>query len=278
MTMKKFKEIIFLKNLKRVGKATIYKTYWDVLNESKDFDDLILKIEKTSKFSKEDIDKAIQNASDLFDYVNNDEEIHVITVFDDDYPEKLMVMENKRPLILYVKGNVDALTKPNISVIGTRKPSEISQNFEKELVEKIAKTDRVVVSGLALGCDAAAHRGCMAGDGGTIAIVATGLDIVHPYENIPLQEEILRKGGLVLSEQPLGVKANPTMLVAKNRLQAALSEEVVVAECPIRSGTMHTVRFAQKYGKTIKAANFPYNKEENSGNKYIITTGIGTGI
>jgi DNA processing protein len=89
---------------------------------------------------------------------------------------------------------------------------------------------------------------------------------------------INKNGGLILSEQPLGIKANPTRLVARNRLQAALSEEVVVAECPVHSGTMHTVRFAQKYGKMIKAANFPYSKEENSGNKYIITTGIGTGI
>ena len=109
-------------------------------------------------------------------------------------------------------------------------------------------------------------------------LVATGLDKVHPHENIPLQEEILRKGGLILSEQPLGVKANPTRLVARNRLQAALSEEMVVAECPIHSGTMHTVRFAQKYGKAIKAAKFPYDKDENSGNKHIIKTGIGTGI
>ena len=101
---------------------------------------------------------------------------------------------------------------------------------------------------------------------------------MHPHENIPLQEEILRKGGLILSEQPLGIKANPNRLVARNRLQAAISEEIVVAECPVHSGIMHTVHFAQKYGKKIKAAIFPYGKEENSGNKYIITTGIGTGI
>ena len=118
----------------------------------------------------------------------------------------------------------------------------------------------------------------MAADGGTIAIVATGLNLVHPRENIPLQEEILQKGGLILSEQPLGVKANPTRLVARNRLQAALSEEIVVAECPEHSGTMHTVRFAQKYSKKVKAARLPYDKEENSGNKYIIDTGIGEGI
>ena len=158
-----------------------------------------------------------------------------------------------------------------VAIIGSRKATRTGNSKAYDLGASYAKKGYVVVSGLALGCDASAHRGC-------IAIVATGLNLVHPRENIPLQEEILRKGGLILSEQPLGVKANPTRLVARNKLQAALSEEVVVAECPEHSGTMHTVRFAQKYGKKVKAVRLPYDKEENSGNKYIIDTGIGEGI
>ena len=165
-----------------------------------------------------------------------------------------------------------------VAIIGSRKATRTGNSKAYDLGISYAKKGYVVVSGLALGCDASAHRGCMAADGGTIAIVATGLNLVHPRENIPLQEEILRKGGLILSEQPLGVKANPTRLVSRNRLQAALSEEVIVAVCPKHSGTMHTVRFAQKYGKKVKAARLPYDKEENSGNKYIIDTGIGEGI
>jgi DNA processing protein len=198
---------------------------------------------------------------------------------DELFPESFRAIGEDCPERIYVMGNLDLLKSEHmVAIIGSRKATRAGNSKAYELGLNYAKKGYVVVSGLALGCDAAAHRGCMAGNGGTIAIVASGLDIVHPYENIPLQEEILRKGGLVLSEQPLGAKANPTRLVARNRLQAALSEEVVVAECPVHSGTMHTVRFAQKYGKIIKAANFPYNKEENSGNKYIITTGIGTGI
>ena len=176
-------------------------------------------------------------------------------------------------------GNLDLLKREHlVAIIGSRKATRTGNSKAYNLGISYAKKGYVVVSGLALGCDASAHRGCMDADGGTIAIVATGLNLVHPRENIPLQEEILRKGGLILSEQPLGVKANPTRLVARNRLQAALSEEVIVAECPKHSGTMHTVRFAQKYGKKVKAARLPYDKEENSGNKYIIDTGIGEGI
>ncbi len=205
----------------------------------------------------------------------------IITINKNDelFPESFRAIGEECPERIYVMGDLDLLKSEHmVAIIGSRKATRAGNSKAYELGLNYAKKGYVVVSGLAIGCDAAAHRGCMAGDGGTIAIVATGLDKVHPYENIPLQEEILRNGGLILSEQPLGIKANPTRLVARNRLQAALSEEVVVAECPVHSGTMHTVRFAQKYGKMIKAANFPYSKEENSGNKYIITTGIGTGI
>ena len=205
----------------------------------------------------------------------------IITINKEDelFPEAFKAIGEDCPERIYAMGNLDLLKRERmVAIIGSRKATRTGNNKAYDLGVSYAKKGYVVVSGLALGCDASAHRGCMAADGGTIAIVATGLNLVHPRENIPLQEEILRKGGLILSEQPLGVKANPTRLVSRNRLQAALSEEVIVAECPKHSGTMHTVRFALKYGKKVKAARLPYDKEENSGNKYIIDTGIGEGI
>ena len=205
----------------------------------------------------------------------------IITINKEDelFPEAFKAIGEDCPERIYAMGNLDLLKREHlVAIIGSRKATRTGNSKAYNLGISYAKKGYVVVSGLALGCDASAHRGCMDADGGTIAIVATGLNLVHPRENIPLQEEILRKGGLILSEQPLGVKANPTRLVSRNRLQAALSEEVIVAECPKHSGTMHTVRFAQKYGKKVKAARLPYDKEENSGNKYIIDTGIGEGI
>lgn len=205
----------------------------------------------------------------------------IITINKEDefFPEAFKAIGEDCPERIYAMGNLDLLKREHmVAIIGSRKATRTGNSKAYDLGISYAKKGYVVVSGLALGCDASAHRGCMAADGGTIAIVATGLNLVHPRENIPLQEEILRKGGLILSEQPLGVKANPTRLVSRNRLQAALSEEVIVAECPKHSGTMHTVRFALKYGKKVKAARLPYDKEENSGNKYIIDTGIGEGI
>ena len=205
----------------------------------------------------------------------------IITINKEDelFPKAFKAIGEDCPERIYAMGNLDLLKRERmVAIIGSRKATRTGNIKAYDLGASYAKKGYVVVSGLALGCDTSAHRGCMAADGDTIAIVATGLNLVHPRENIPLQEEILRKGGLILSEQPLGVKANPTRLIARNRLQAALSEEVVVAECPKHSGTMHTVRFAQKYGKKVKAARLSYDKEENSGNKYIIDTGIGEGI
>lgn len=127
-----------------------------------------------------------------------------------------------------------------------------------------------MVSGLVLGCDAAAHRGCLDVKGGTIAIVGNGLDVTHPRENKVLEESILRNGGLMLSEQPIGVKAKPTRLVARNRLQAALSEAVILAQCPAQSGSLHTMRFARMYGRESLAATFPRRTEANAGNYDLI--------
>lgn len=195
------------------------------------------------------------------------------------FPDAFRAMGEDCPERIYVLGNVELLKESKyVAIIGARKATKTGNAKAYELGMRYAKEGAVVVSGLALGCDAAAHRGCLDAGGKTIAIVATGLDRVHPKENEPLQQQILSSGGLILSEQPLGTKANPTRLVARNRLQAALSSEVIVAECPQHSGTMHTVNFARKYGKTIKAVILRKDTEENSGNSFIINTGLGEGI
>ena len=156
-----------------------------------------------------------------------------------------------------------------IAIIGARAASPSGLKKAYELGKQFAEEGSIIVSGLALGCDKAAHEGCLdAGGrtmgcldagGRTIAIVASGLNIVHPKENAPLQQRILENGGLILSEQPFGVKANPTRLVARNRLQAALSSTVILTECPEQSGSMHTMRFARKYHKRCLVVSYPVN-------------------
>ena len=191
------------------------------------------------------------------------------------FPQSLLAIGDDCPEKLYLMGNVELLkAEKSVAIIGARAADRNGCSKAYSLAADFAKKGYVVVSGLALGCDSFAHRGCLDAMGKTIAIVGTGLNIVHPQENVPLQERILQRQGLVISEQPLGVKASPKTLVRRNRLQAALSQIVVVAQCPVKSGTMYTVEYARTYGKEVLAAQFKYHNEATGGNDYLLEQGI----
>ena len=177
-------------------------------------------------------------------------------------------------------GDMSLLTTETnrIAIIGARAASPSGLKKAYELGKQFAEEGSIIVSGLALGCDKAAHEGCLDAGGQTIAIVASGLNIVHPKENAPLQQRILENGGLILSEQPFGVKANPTRLVARNRLQAALSSTVILTECPEQSGSMHTMRFARKYHKRCLVVSYPEYNDKNAGNELLINLNLANAI
>ena len=269
--MIKLKEILFLKSLKRVGKATIYKTYWNMLNDSDDFYDLVSEVELNSKFTSDEIKKAMADAEKLFDGLSNSE-ITVITVFDDNYPEKLNVMGNKRPLILYVRGDVNVLSKSNIGIIGTRKPSKLSQNFEHALVKNIVNdTNRVIVSGLALGCDKVAHQTTVDEDKITIAVLPGDVINIKPASHKNLAEEIINTGGCLISEYEPGIRVQKGNYVERDKIVAAFSDAIFVVECGVESGTMHTVNFAKEYKRQIYSY-LPDERPEGfyDGNEFIL--------
>lgn len=249
--MIKLKEILFLKNLKDVGKATIYDKYWEILKESDDFYDLVSEVELESELSKEETEISMNYAENLYDDLFNSD-IDVITVFDENYPKQLNIMGNKKPLILYVKGNLDSLTKPNIGVIGTRKPYKVSVEFEELLVKNIVNvTNRVILSGLALGCDKIAHQTTVDENKITIAVLPSDITKITPASNKKLAEEIIKTGGCLISEYEPGVKFQKGHYIERDRMVAALSQDIFVVECGVNSGTLHTVDFAQEYGKQI---------------------------
>ncbi|MDE6380658.1 MAG: DNA-protecting protein DprA [Muribaculaceae bacterium] len=191
------------------------------------------------------------------------------------FPDRLKKIGRDCPAVIHCKGNLRLLTRPNaFAVIGARAADKEGNDAAYRIGRKYASEGNVIVSGLALGCDTAAHRGCLEVDGETIAIVGNGLDICHPKENVKLMEQILSSDGLMLSEQPFGVKANPSRLVARNRLQAALSTAVILAQCPVRSGSLHTMRFAREYRKKSYAVRFPKWTVANAGNRMLIEEGL----
>lgn len=222
----------------------------------------------------EQFDKWLDYAEKCFD---RQEELGIKTISCQDaaYPSRLKAIGNDAPPLIYLLGDTSLLKEDKaVAVIGARAADSQGLDAAFKVGKEYAEAGNVIISGLALGCDKAAHEGCLSVNGKTIAIVASGLDITHPHENIDLQRRILENGGLLLSEQIVGVKANPKRLVSRNRLQAALSEAVILAQCPEQSGSMHTMRFARKYHKASLAVKFPKWTDINGGNRRLIDEGL----
>ena len=194
------------------------------------------------------------------------------------YPEEFFnyfnydMTKGNAPFELYALGDLRLLRRApgfqqRVAIIGSRKPDEQGLDVAYRLGKY--HSSEIVVSGLALGIDSAAHRGCLDGGGRTVAVVGTGLDRVHPKENTDLQSDILAHGGLIVSEQPPGTKANPRTLIARTRLQMAMADKVIVVECERESGTMHAVEFGRRFRRPIFALDCDW-----SGNRYLIDNKI----
>lgn len=208
--------------------------------------------------------------------------VETIPYYADEYPRHFCGLGNDAPPLIHVLGNRELLNREdNVTIIGSRAADRDGLAAASRMAEQIGGAGHVVISGLAEGCDTAAHRGCLDAGGQTVAIVASGLDIVYSKSNKALQDEILANGGAVLSEHPFGVKANPTRLVARCRMQVVLTQSVIVAQCPVVSGTMYAVHFAQEYNEysydgwesSIYAVSFAEWNERNSGNEYLLDSG-----
>ena len=181
--------------------------------------------------------------------------ITLLPYFASDYPVALHALGGARPVLLHAKGDLGLLQSPAsiLGIVGTRQPSPEGLAAAHRIAYEEAEKGRVILSGLAYGCDAAAHHGALEATGRTIAVIATGIDRAHPEAHQALQDRIIASDGLVLSEYPLATSVDTYRLVARDRLQAALSAELLVIECGVQSGTMHTVRFAERYRRPIFA-------------------------
>jgi len=180
------------------------------------------------------------------------------------------------PLVLYVKGNLDCLyAKRTVAVIGTREPTEYGREVAESFGRLIGARGITVVSGLAKGCDSAAHRGCLAAGGKTVAVLPSGINKIYPQENTGLAQAIIEGEGCLLSEYPPDEKAEANYFIARDRLQSGLSDLVVVIEAEITGGTMHTVNFAIKYGKRLACLDHPEAliTTKAAGNKMLIREG-----
>jgi DNA processing protein len=173
---------------------------------------------------------------------------------DPDYPRS-MLDAGEAPLLLYYKGRPELLNAPALAMVGSRNASASGVRTAEEFAQALAGAGLTVVSGLALGIDAAAHRGALAagpGGGSTIAVIGTGVDRVYPPANRDLAHRIAEQGG-ILSEFPLGTPPVAGNFPQRNRLISALSRGVLVVEAALGSGSLITARLAGEQGREVFA-------------------------
>lgn len=172
----------------------------------------------------------------------------VLGYFDDAYPESLRSISDP-PAILTVQGVLP--TQQSVAVVGTRTPTPWGAEMAAAVAREAVEMELVVVSGLALGVDIAAHRATVQAGGTTVAVLGSGLDAISPRQHARDADEIVASGGCLVTEQPVGTPASAHTLVARNRLQTALSHGTIVVQCGSTSGTMKTADYALKQGRQL---------------------------
>jgi DNA processing protein len=181
----------------------------------------------------------------------DNEHNHVVTLADAEYPQALLQIPDPPPL-LYVKGRLDLLNQPAMAVVGSRNATPQGKTNAESFSRNLSDHGLCIVSGMALGIDAAAHRGGLDGASSSIAVVGTGLDIVYPSRNHALAHELAQHGTLI-SEFPLGMAAMAHNFPRRNRIICGLSMGCLVIEAAIRSGSLITARLAVEQGREVFA-------------------------
>jgi DNA processing protein len=176
---------------------------------------------------------------------------HLITWSDPDYPPLLREISDP-PAALYVNGQRESLNNPQLAIVGSRNPTPLGAQNATAFARALAHSGFAITSGLALGIDAAAHRGALAAEGMTIAVAGTGLDRIYPSRHRELAHAIAQRGALV-SEFPIGTPARAGNFPVRNRLISGLSLGVLVVEAAVRSGSLITARLAGEQGREVFA-------------------------
>lgn len=197
--------------------------------------------------------------------------VSIIHYFDPRYPAALREIYDP-PIVLYVKGSLPEAPLAWVGVVGSRVPSLYGQKMARTLSRDLARAGVVVVSGMALGIDAAAHEGSLLGGGPTVGVLGCGLNQVYPKENSRLSKSIAENGALV-SEYPLDTIANPAFFPARNRIIAGLSRAVLVVEAKEKSGALITADCALREGRDVYAVPGNADSPRSAGTNQLIRQG-----
>ena len=185
-----------------------------------------------------------------------------------EYPIELLDLRYP-PSELYAMGSVSALSRPRVAIVGTRDSTAYGERIARTLTRSLVRAGVSVISGMARGIDGAAHRTAMEEGGNTVAVLGTGIDVPYPVGHRQLHRAIAERG-LVLSENPPGMRAHEGAFPKRNRIIAALAPVTIVVEAGFRSGALNTASQALELGRVVAAVPGPIDSEQSRGSNQLL--------
>ena len=196
----------------------------------------------------------------------------IIEYADKIYPNKLKEIKNP-PSRLYVKGNIELLNSIGIAIVGSRTNTQYGEKMCKTFTKKLVEYEFSIISGLAIGIDAIAHKTCIKYSGKTIAVLPCGFDNIYPKQNKKLIDEILENKGLIITEYEKDVKAESKKFLERNRIVAGLGIGTLVIEAGYRSGTSVTARYTRNLNKPVFCIPSSLENKKGFGTNELIKSG-----
>ncbi|MBI3921251.1 MAG: DNA-protecting protein DprA [Armatimonadetes bacterium] len=201
----------------------------------------------------------------------SEEGVSVLTREEEGFPRNLR-WASDRPALLYARGEVTAEEEFSIAIVGSRNATEAGVELARDLAGELASRGITVISGLALGIDAAAHQGALDAEGRTVGVLGSGIRVVYPSENLELAERMIRSGA-VLSELSPNARPSGPNLMARDRIISGLSLGVVVVEAGERSGSLDTGARAKRQNRAVWAVDWCDEEDSHAGNRQLLRGG-----
>lgn len=221
---------------------------------------------------------SFRSSFDLQNYADklNNKKVSYVTINDKEYPQNLKQIKNP-PFVLYCMGQVKLLNQDTntkfIGVVGTRKVTQYGQEVTEMITEELVAGGCVIVSGLATGVDAIAHRTTIDNKGRTIAVLGCGVDVCYPSSNQQVYDNIIANGGLIVSEYPLSQLPTKGSFPSRNRIIAGLTDAIIVTEGAEDSGALITAEFAIEFDRKVFAVPGPITSQLSKGPNSLIGKG-----
>lgn len=205
--------------------------------------------------------------------ITNKTGARLVSILDDDYPALLKQIYDP-PLLLWVKGNVEALNTPGIAVIGTRNPSAYGKKQAEVFTKELGERNLCIFSGLAYGIDTIAHKSALEVNAKTVAVLGSGIDNLYPKSNADIANKIVKSGGAVITEYPPGTNPDAGNFPVRNRIVSGLSLGVLVIESGVQGGSMITAELGLDQNREIFAIPHTLNNLSGTGCNYLIKKGV----